>query len=159
MADLKGRTRPKISRDWSDWKPVSSAERRRGWRRGQESSVDMMGPQLGRDPWLWFTKALSVDLAVFQKRQDRNHRPALPCAPKARIKHQADECEGLCGPWDMNPLTPVGVWTPGPQGCRVRTQGRGPGRLTPNSFTETESEHWGQEEGVGTGAGVGSWWP
>lgn len=55
----------------------------------------------------------------------------------------------------MNLLTPVGVWAPGPQGCRVRTEGRGPGRLTPNSFTETESEHWGQEEGVGQELGAG----
>lgn len=54
MPDLKGRTRPEMSGDWSNWKLVSSVEYQRGWRREKNLhgslSEDMMGPQLGRRP-------------------------------------------------------------------------------------------------------------
>lgn len=54
MPDLKGRTRPKMSRNWSNWKLVSSVEYRRFWRREKNLlgslSEDMMGPHLGRRP-------------------------------------------------------------------------------------------------------------
>lgn len=54
MADLKRRTRPKRSRDWSNWKLVSSVEYRMGWSREKalhgSLSEDTMGPQVGRRP-------------------------------------------------------------------------------------------------------------